>query len=101
MSLFGMGRQQPTSEQKIMAVEGEMRMMADTYNRLQKTCQKKCVPTDYREGELNKGEAVCLDRCTVKFLDASMKIGEIMQQQGQAMSGASGAPGASGGLFGS
>jgi hypothetical protein len=28
-----MGRQQPTSEQKIAAVEGEMRMMADTYSR--------------------------------------------------------------------
>lgn len=33
MSFLGMGRQQPTSEQKIAAVEGEMRMMADTYNR--------------------------------------------------------------------
>ncbi|PHH73113.1 hypothetical protein CDD82_5657 [Ophiocordyceps australis] len=101
MSFLSMGRQQPTSEQKIMAVESEMRMMADTYNRLQKACQAKCVPTDYREGELNKGEAVCLDRCTVKFLDASMKISEIMQQQGQAMSGAGGTPGAGAGLFGS
>lgn len=33
MSFLGIGRQQPTSEQKIAAVEGEMRMMADTYNR--------------------------------------------------------------------
>lgn len=33
MSFLGFGRQQPTSEQKIAAVEGEMRMMADTYNR--------------------------------------------------------------------
>ena len=33
MSFLGMGRAQPTSEQKIAAVEGEMRMMADTYNR--------------------------------------------------------------------
>ncbi|CAM1504474.1 Fc.00g020650.m01.CDS01 [Cosmosporella sp. VM-42] len=128
MSFLGMGRPQPTSEQKIAAVEGEMRMMADTYNRyvdivpeastprnredesstegivgwqanemdrLQKACQKKCVPTDYRESELNKGESVCLDRCTAKFLDTSMKISEIMQQQGQAQGGA--AP--SGGLF--
>ncbi|KAG5950480.1 hypothetical protein E4U53_004979 [Claviceps sorghi] len=97
MSFFGIGRQQPTSEQKIAAVEGEMRMMADTYNRLQKTCQKKCIPTDYREGELNKGESVCLDRCTAKFLDTSMKVSEIMQQQGQALGGQ--ASGGSGGLF--
>jgi import inner membrane translocase subunit TIM10 len=65
--------------------------------RLQKTCQKKCVPSDYREGELNKGESVCLDRCTAKFLDTSMKISEIMQQQGQAMGG--GPQGGPGGMF--
>ncbi|KAG6298694.1 hypothetical protein E4U45_004914 [Claviceps purpurea] len=97
MSFFGIGRQQPTSEQKLAAVEGEMRMMADTYNRLQKTCQKKCISTDYREAELNKGESVCLDRCTAKFLDTSMKVSEIMQQQGQAMGG--GAAGGNGGAF--
>ncbi|KAM4058568.1 tim10/DDP family zinc finger domain-containing protein [Hirsutella rhossiliensis] len=96
MSFLGLGRQQPTSEQKIAAVEGEMRMMADTYNRLQKACQKKCIPTDYREAELNKGESVCLDRCTAKFLDTSMKVSEIMQQQGQAMGAA---PQQGGGLF--
>lgn len=65
--------------------------------RLQKACQKKCVPSDYREGELNKGESVCLDRCTAKFLDTSMKISEIMQQQGQAMG--AGPQGGPGGLF--
>ncbi|KAK2594551.1 protein transporter tim10 [Conoideocrella luteorostrata] len=97
MSFLGIGRQQPTSEQKIAAVEGEMRMMADTYNRLQKVCQKKCIPTDYREGELNKGESVCLDRCTAKFLDTSMKVSEIMQQQGQAMGGGGASSG--GGMF--
>ncbi|KAH7156383.1 Tim10/DDP family zinc finger-domain-containing protein [Dactylonectria macrodidyma] len=97
MSFLGMGRPQPTSEQKIAAVEGEMRMMADTYNRLQKACQAKCIPTDYREGELNKGESVCLDRCTAKFLDTSMKVSEIMQQQGQALG--AGAQSGTGGMF--
>lgn len=66
-------------------------------NSLQKSCQKKCIPTDYREGELNKGESVCLDRCTAKFLDTSMKVSEIMQQQGGAAQG--GAGGSGGGLF--
>lgn len=71
-------------------------MLTGVKSSLQKTCQKKCIPTDYREGELNKGESVCLDRCTAKFLDTSMKVSEIMQQQGQAMGGA---PQAGGGLF--
>lgn len=61
---------------------------------LQNSCQKKCIPNDYREGELNKGESVCLDRCTAKFLDTSMKVSEIMQQQGQALGGQQG-----GGMF--
>ena len=65
-------------------------------NSLQNSCQKKCIPADYREGELNKGESVCLDRCTAKFLDTSMKVSEIMQEQGQAM-GAGAKSG--GGLF--
>lgn len=67
------------------------------FNRLQKACQAKCIPTDYREGELNKGESVCLDRCTAKFLDTSMKVSEIMQQQGQAMG--AGAQSGGGGMF--
>lgn len=70
--------------------------MTPRRRRLQKTCQKKCIPTDYREAELNKGESVCLDRCTAKFLDTSMKVSEIMQQQGQAMGAA---PQQGGGIF--
>ena len=62
-------------------------------------CQKKCVPTDYREAELNKGESVCLDRCVAKFLDTSIKISEIMQQQGQAMGAGGAAQQGGGGLF--
>lgn len=61
--------------------------MLDEYS-LQRSCQAKCIPTDYREESLNKGESVCIDRCVAKFLDASMKISEIMQQQSQAQNGA-------------
>jgi mitochondrial import inner membrane translocase subunit TIM10 len=57
-------------------------------------CTAKCVPRDYREGEINKGESVCLDRCAAKFFDTHMKISEIMQQESQARGGAAG-----GGLF--
>lgn len=60
-------------------------------------CQKKCIPTDYREAELNKGESVCLDRCTAKFLDASIKVSDVMQQQGQQQG--MGGGGGGGGLF--
>lgn len=48
MSFFGMGRPQPTSEQKIAAVEGEMRMMADTYNRYERLIPFYRLPTTRR-----------------------------------------------------
>jgi import inner membrane translocase subunit TIM10 len=39
-------------------------------------CQKKCVPPKYKDAELNKGEAVCLDRCVAKYLDVHDRIGK-------------------------
>lgn len=47
---------------------------------LTESCTKKCIPTDYREGDLNKGESVCLDRCVSKFFDVNIKVSEKMQQ---------------------
>lgn len=44
-------------------------------------CQSKCIPNDYREGELNKGESVCLDRCAAKFFDVHMKVSDIMTNE--------------------
>lgn len=39
-------------------------------------CQKKCIPTKYREAELNKGEAICIDRCVAKYLEVHDQIGK-------------------------
>ncbi|EJT78899.1 mitochondrial import inner membrane translocase subunit tim-10 [Gaeumannomyces tritici R3-111a-1] len=87
--MFGLGRPQPTSAEKIAAVEAEMKLIAEMHNRLNRACAKKCIPTDYHEGELNKGESVCLDRCAAKFFDVHFKVSDILQKQSQA----GGAPG--------
>lgn len=63
-------------------------------------CSKKCIPTDYREGELNKGESVCLDRCAAKFFEAHLKVSEEMQKIQQSQPAAGGAPGAGFGFGG-
>lgn len=55
---------------------------------------KKCIPGEYREGDLNKGESVCLDRCVAKFFEVNVKVSEKMGQ----MSGQAGGP--PGGGFG-
>ena len=51
------------------------------------SCYKKCIPQKYAEGDLSKGESVCLDRCAAKYIEVSEKIGQqlqTMQQQAAA-----------------
>ena len=67
------------------------------FNRLSQSCFKKCVPHDYRESDLNKGESVCLDRCVAKFFEVNVKISEKMQGEAAMRQGGAGA---AGGLFG-
>ena len=44
--------------------------------RLTSACQKKCISPKYKEGELTKGESVCLDRCVAKYLEIHERIGK-------------------------
>ncbi|KAH8596567.1 Tim10/DDP family zinc finger-domain-containing protein [Bisporella sp. PMI_857] len=90
MSLFGLGRPQPSSAEKIAAAEAEMDLITTMFNQLQQACMKKCIPKDYREGEINKGEGVCIDRCAAKFFDVQMKVSELLQAEAAAKGGALG-----------
>ena len=102
----GGGRNQPSSQEKIAQAEQEMEMISDMFNRyaalscpvksyttltansrLTQSCSQKCIPADYREADLNKGESVCLDRCVAKFFEVNMKVSEKMQQDAQARGG--------------
>ena len=38
------------------------------------TCQKKCVSPKFVDSDLNKGEAVCLDRCVTKYIEIQKQI---------------------------
>lgn len=62
-----------------MVQEVELEMMSDLYNRMTAVCHKKCIPPKYSEGELGKGEAVCIDRCVAKYLDIHERIGKKLQ----------------------
>lgn len=59
--------------------EVELEMMSDLYNRLTNVCHRKCISSNYAEGELGKGEAVCIDRCVAKYLDIHDRIGKKLQ----------------------
>ncbi|KAJ9651848.1 protein transporter tim10 [Neophaeococcomyces mojaviensis] len=94
--LFGGGRPQLSSAQKIEAAETELELVSDMFNRLSQSCLKKCIPADYREPDLNKAESVCIDRCVAKFFEVNMKVSEKMQGEAAGRQGAGGA----GGMFG-
>ncbi|KAF2401825.1 hypothetical protein EJ06DRAFT_508008 [Trichodelitschia bisporula] len=94
--LFGGGRPQPSSAEKIAAAETEIDMVTEMFNRIVRSCTTKCVQNDYREGELNKAEGVCLDRCVSKFFEVTMKVSEKMQSEGAAKAAAGGT---GGGMF--
>jgi import inner membrane translocase subunit TIM10 len=82
MSFLGFGgAPQPTSAQKLAAAEQEIEMYTDMFTRLSNSCTKKCIPPDYKEGELNKGESVCLDRCVAKFFDVNIKVRSVSSEE--------------------
>jgi len=63
-----------------MVAELEVEMMSDMYRRMTSSCHKKCVPTNYRDGDLSKGESTCLDRCVAKFMDIHDRLGKKLTQ---------------------
>lgn len=48
--------------------------------RLATSCQKKCIPPRYHDGDLTKGEAICLDRCVGKFMEIHDKVGKKLTE---------------------
>ncbi|KAI9027926.1 mrs11p [Hyaloraphidium curvatum] len=76
--LFGGGNQAPPAAQQqanLAAAEQELEMVTDMFNKIVDTCHKKCIPTPYHDSELNKGEAVCIDRCVAKYFAVNAAIG--------------------------
>ncbi|KAF9073759.1 hypothetical protein BDP27DRAFT_1318111 [Rhodocollybia butyracea] len=55
----------------------------------------RCITPRYTDGELNKGEMVCIDRCVAKYNDVQKKVGEKIQSRGAAAAGGA-TPGAGG-----
>eukprot|EP00127_Corallochytrium_limacisporum_P000607 Clim_evm6s22 gene=Clim_evmTU6s22 len=83
MGLFGGGNSAAAAAQsaaQLQMAEQEMDAITDLFNRLVSTCNKKCVPNKYRDGELTKGESVCIDRCVAKYMEAHDKIGKLLQE---------------------
>ncbi|TFK57441.1 hypothetical protein OE88DRAFT_1691157 [Heliocybe sulcata] len=101
MSFLGIGGNQSTpaggvNRDKIEMATEQLDMITDVYNRLVESCHAKCISPRYSEGDLNKGESVCIDRCVAKFFEVNKKVGEKLQSLGPGAGG-----GAGGSAFGS
>ncbi|KAJ8096919.1 hypothetical protein POJ06DRAFT_46543 [Lipomyces tetrasporus] len=86
MSFFGMGARPPATgydENKINGIKGEMLMIQQMKDKASLICLEKCVPNYYSDGDLNKGESNCVDRCIGKFFQTIKVIGTEMQKQQQ------------------
>ncbi|KAG9314636.1 mitochondrial import inner membrane translocase subunit Tim10 [Chiua virens] len=85
MSMFG---RTPTASsggvnhERIEMAVNEIDMVSDVFNRIVASCHSKCINPRYAEGDLNKGESVCIDRCVAKFFEVNKKVGEKMQSAG-------------------
>ncbi|KAI0639181.1 Tim10/DDP family zinc finger-domain-containing protein [Trametes polyzona] len=90
MSFLGRGSA-PSSgainQERVEMATQELDMITDIFNRLVSSCHAKCISPRYAEGDLNKGESVCIDRCVAKFFEVNKKVGEKMQAVGAAAGG--------------
>ncbi|PVF96284.1 hypothetical protein CPB86DRAFT_787176 [Serendipita vermifera] len=90
---FGLGTPSSSSgvsgggvnNEKLEAAVVELDMVTDVFNRMVASCAAKCLNQRYAEAELTKGEAVCIDRCVGKFIEANKVIGEKLRESGGGM----------------
>lgn len=86
MSLFiGQSSQYSTvnvNPEKIKYAEIQFSAMSETFNKIMSTCEKKCLPHEYGEGDLVTGENSCIDRCVSKYVKSNVIIGTNFQNNG-------------------
>lgn len=82
MSFLGVGKPSGNVDNgKLDAAEAELDMVSDLFNRLVDVCHTKCITQKYNEGDLNKGESLCLDRCVAKYFAVHTSVGEVSQNR--------------------
>ncbi|KAF7725191.1 protein transporter tim10 [Apophysomyces ossiformis] len=67
MSMWSSYSQTYVNPDNLILAEQQVDQFMQLYNRILETCRNKCIPIKYHEGDLNKGEMMCIDRCVAKY----------------------------------
>ncbi|SCU93419.1 LAFA_0F16314g1_1 [Lachancea sp. 'fantastica'] len=70
---------QEVDEQRMEMAQVQFDAMATSFNAMLRSCMKKCIPHEYGEADLNKGEMCCIDRCIAKVHFANRLVGGLAQ----------------------
>lgn len=74
---------QNISQERLNIAEVQFDAMCTSFNTMLYSCLEKCIPHDeYGEGDLNKGETCCIDRCISKIHYSNRLMGGYLQTRG-------------------
>lgn len=82
MSLFidnGSISPQGVSSQRMELAEFQYDGLNGLLETIRKRCAEKCIPLDYGEGDITKGEGECTNRCVAKFMQGHRVIGNMVE----------------------
>lgn len=75
-----------SNQRQVDAVEAfkqQIEMMDVMYMSLIDQCKTKCFGKEiYTDGELNKGQSVCIDRCVSKYFSMFERINQQLMEKG-------------------
>ncbi|CAR23689.1 Mitochondrial import inner membrane translocase subunit TIM12 [Lachancea thermotolerans] len=70
---------QEVDERKLELAQVQFDAMSTSFNMMLRGCLEKCIPHEYGEADLNKGEMSCVDRCIAKIHYANRLVGGLTQ----------------------
>ena len=65
---------QGVSSQRMELAEFQFDALNGLLATIRRSCGGKCIPLDYGENDLTKGESECTNRCVAKFMQAHQTV---------------------------
>lgn len=87
MQFYSESDQSDYSSRRLKDAEYQYDSMKTLLDVLRHRCAEKCLPLDYGEGDLGKGETECTKRCVAKFMSAHKTIGNWVETNGRLREG--------------